>query len=119
MMSCEADKDGSVHDCRNISISLIDTMKFNVKAGLLFAALGFAIVVAIGVLYLSLNVIPPTSLLRLAPATIVFATEDPAWADLLLIVAPLNAALYGGLAFAVTSVLRYLLGRHRGASPAR
>lgn len=95
------------------------TMKFNVKAGLLFAALGFVIVVAIGVLYLSLNIIPPTSLLRLAPATIIFATEDPGWTELLVVVAPLNAALYGGIAFAVISTLRYFLERHRAASSAR
>jgi hypothetical protein len=95
------------------------TMKLNVKAGLVFAALGFAIVVAIGVLYLNLNASPSIWLLRLAPATIVFATEDPGWTALLVVVAPLNAALYGGIAFAVTSALRYFLQRHRGASSAR
>jgi predicted PurR-regulated permease PerM len=95
------------------------SMKLNFKAGLLFAAFGFAIVVAIGLLYLDFNVIPLTALLCLAPATIVYATEDPGWTELLLFVAPLNAALYGGTAFVVTSVLRYFLERHRAASSAR
>jgi hypothetical protein len=112
--------DGSEADIAEEFLSKCEsTMKVNVRAGLVFAALGFAIVVAIGVLYLNLNASPTIWLLRLAPATIVFATEDPGWTELLVVVAPLNAALYGGIAFAVTSVLRYFLERHRGASSAR
>ena len=104
--------DESLSECKN-------TIKLNVKAGLLFAALGFAIVVAIGILYLSLDITPATLLLHLAPAGFVFATEDVGWTELLVVVAPLNAALYGGIAFALTSALRHLLERHRAAISAQ
>lgn len=94
------------------------TAKLNVKTGLLFAALGFAIVVALGVLSLSFNINPPDALWWLAPPMILFATEDLQW-GFIFIIAPLNAALYGGTAFAVTSTLRYLIERHRIVSSAR
>ena len=84
-------------------------MNLKVKVGLLFAALGYAIVVAIGLLEMNLNVHAPTMLLYMAPVLILIFMEDPNWFGVLVVLAPLNAALYGGVAVAVTSVVQYLL----------
>ena len=82
-------------------------MTSKAKIGLLFAVLGYVIVVAIGVLALSLHV-DPAGLIYAAPVSILFATEDPTWSGLLVVVAPLNALLYGGLAVAVASSIHFL-----------
>lgn len=80
-------------------------MNLKVRLGLVFAALGYAVVVAIGIQYLTLKVIPSTPLLWLAPVTILWATEgEPPWSFLLFLIAPVNATLYACLAIAVTSV---------------
>jgi hypothetical protein len=89
-------------------------MNFKVKIGLLFAAVGYAIVVAIGLLSINLNVNPTKLLICLAPVLILVATEDPTWNVLLVFLAPLNAALYGGIAVAVTSLFRFFLKRKKG-----
>jgi hypothetical protein len=79
------------------------TSKF--KFGLIFAALGYAIVVIIGVQYLTLRIRPASLLLWLAPVTIPWATEgEPPWIFLLTVIAPMNAALYGGIAVAIASI---------------
>ena len=70
---------------------------------------GYAIVVAIGLLEMNLNVHAPTVLLYMAPLLILIFMEDPNWLGVLVFLAPLNAALYGGVAVAVTSVVQYLL----------
>ena len=78
-------------------------LKFTV--GLIFAVVGYGIVVAIGVQYLALHVRPTDLLQWLAPVNILWATEgEPPWSFLLAVIAPLNAALYGGVAVAVTSI---------------
>jgi len=96
-------------------------MKLNFKAGLLFATLGFAIVVVIGILYLSLSITPSILLLRLAPALVVFATEDVGWTELLVVVAPLNAALYGGCGMEISHAPvpgdTYQMSTHRTRMP--
>jgi hypothetical protein len=80
-------------------------MNLKVRLGLIFAALGYAIVVAIGVQFLTLQVLPSNLLLWLAPVTILRATEgEPPWSFLLFLIAPMNAALYGCLAIAVASI---------------
>ncbi len=81
-------------------------MNPKLKVGLLFAALGYAIVVAIGLLEMNLNVHAPTMLLHMAPVLIHIFMEDPNWFGVLVVLAPLNAALYGGVAVAVTSVVQ-------------
>jgi hypothetical protein len=63
-------------------------MNLKVKVGLLFAALGYAIVVAIGLLEMNLNVHAPTMLLYMAPVLILISTEDPTWLGLLVFLAP-------------------------------
>jgi hypothetical protein len=88
-------------------------MNLKVKIGLLFAAVGYAIVVAIGLLCINLNVNPTKLLLCLAPVLILIATEDCAWGVLLVVLAPLNAVLYGGIAVALTSALQHFLGRKK------
>ena len=87
-------------------------MKLKVVAGLVFATLGYAVVAAIGVQYLTLHRQPTTLLLWLAPVTVLWATEgEPPWTFLLMVIAPMNAALYGGIAVAVTSILQRFLSR--------
>jgi hypothetical protein len=48
-------------------------------------------------------------LLYMAPVLILIFMEDPNWFGVLVVLAPLNAALYGGVAVAVTSTVQYLL----------
>jgi hypothetical protein len=82
--------------------------------GVLFAIVGFGIVVAIGVQYLELHVRPATLLLWLAPVTIFWATEgEPPWIFLVAIIAPLNAALYSGIAIAITSIVHQSVAKSR------
>jgi uncharacterized membrane protein len=87
-------------------------MTFKFKIGLVFAALGYAIVVTIGVQYLTLRIRPANMLLWLAPATWWVATEgEPPWTFLLTIIAPMNAALYGGIAVAIASIAQRFSAR--------
>jgi hypothetical protein len=65
-------------------------MNLKVNVGLLFAALGYAIVVAIGLLEMNLNVHAPTMLLYMAPVLILIFMEDPNWFGVLVVLAPLN-----------------------------
>ena len=86
-------------------------MSSKFKYGLIFAALGYAIVVVIGVQYLTLHIRPFDFLLWLAPVTILWASEgEPPWTFLLMIIAPMNAALYSGVAVAITSIAQHLSG---------
>lgn len=86
------------------------TSKF--KLGLILAALGYAIVGIIGVQYLTLRIRPANLLLWLAPATWWWATEgEPPWTFLVTIIAPMNAALYGGIGVAIASIAQRFSAR--------
>lgn len=87
-------------------------MKLKLVVGLVFAALGYAIVAVIGFQYLTFHVTPTPLLQWLSPVTIIWATEgEPPWAFLLSTIAPMNAVLYGVIAVALTSVMQHFSRR--------
>jgi hypothetical protein len=90
-------------------------MSAKFKVGLMFAALGYAVPVALyGIASAHVHVTPrPVLYTCLAPTLAFFATEDVYLRHVLLLLAPINALIYCGVAVGFTALLQYLLEGHQ------
>ncbi len=92
------------------------TMTTKRYVGLVFAALGYMAVVAIGLLPTTAKV-SSWMVLCAAPVLFLTATVDPSWTTLLIVLAPLNAALYAAVAVAVRFIIHN--GKEESIAPLR
>ena len=83
-------------------------MKRKLMIVFLSAAAGYLVIYAICFEYFHRNVRPSTWLEWLAPAGLLWATEAPPESFILRVVGPLNAMIYGSVAFALTSIAQRL-----------
>jgi hypothetical protein len=85
-------------------------MSSKIKIALVFAFLGYVVIVTLfGLAYVGANITPrPVLYSCLAPTLAFFATEDVYWRHVLLLLAPVNGLLYGGVALGLATFLQGL-----------
>jgi hypothetical protein len=94
---------------RKIRLTFTEERRFSTVLLVGFAAIGFAAALLLPLIPVTLN--PSiTAVYSVCPACIATATVDPSFATVICVLAPVNAAIWGGFGGVLGAVLRFFRG---------